>query len=91
MRFSPPRPGSGREEDGSGGVATSCQGECLGSIGKMVAGGDRDLLLAICESSRELAQLVSVRADAAAGDCDAALPAGLDAQRPGPYQVSILQ
>jgi hypothetical protein len=51
--------GSGREDDGSGGVAAGCQGECPGSIAETVAGGDRDLQLAVREPCRELAQLVS--------------------------------
>ena len=47
-----------RKDDGSSGVAADYLGECLGSISETVAGGDRDLQLAVCESRREVAQLV---------------------------------
>jgi hypothetical protein len=67
---------SGREDDGSGGVAAGCLGECLGGIDEWVAGGDRDLQLSVSQVLGELAQLVSIRADVDAGDGDAALPAG---------------
>jgi hypothetical protein len=48
--------GSGREDNGSGGVATGYQGKCLGSIGETVAGGDRNRQLAISELLRKRAQ-----------------------------------
>ena len=67
---------SGREDDGSAGVAAGCLCECLGGVGEAVAGGDRNLKLPVRESPREFAQLVSVRADVDAGDRDAALLAG---------------
>jgi hypothetical protein len=45
-----PYPGwSGREDDGAGGVAAGCLGECLGGIGEAVAGGDRDRQLPASE------------------------------------------
>lgn len=50
---------SGREGDRPGGVAAGCLGECLGGIGEVVAGGDRDLQ-PVSELLREVAQLVSV-------------------------------
>ncbi len=59
---------SGREDDGSGGVAAGCLGECLGGIDVWVAGGDRDLQLSVSQVLGELAQLVSIRPDVDAGD-----------------------
>ena len=59
---------SGREDDGSAGVAASCLGECLGGVGEAVAGGDRNPKPPVLEALREFAQLVSVRADVDAGD-----------------------
>jgi hypothetical protein len=64
---------SGREDDGSAGVAANCLSECLGSVGEPVAGGDRDLKLRVPELPREFAQLDFVGADVDAGDRDAAL------------------
>jgi hypothetical protein len=64
--------GSGREDDGSGGVAADYLGERPGGIGERVAGGDRNRRLAAGKARRELAQPGSVRADGDAGDRDTA-------------------
>jgi hypothetical protein len=53
------RLGSGREDDGSSGVAASYLGERPGGIGERVAGGDRNLQPAVGELRCEFAQLVS--------------------------------
>jgi len=50
---------SGRDDDGSAGVAANCLGECLSGVGEPVAGGDRDLKLPVPELPREFAQLVA--------------------------------
>jgi len=42
-------PWSGREDDGSGGVAAGHLGEGPGGIGETVGGGDRDLQLPVAE------------------------------------------
>src|SRR5216683_7767574 len=54
---------SGREDDGSAGVAAGCLSERLGGVGEAVAGGNRNLKLPVPELLREFAQLVSIGAD----------------------------